>query len=73
VTQRYKDWRIARKLTQLPPQEILPEEETVLSKECLISQLEVAKARLALMEEKEEAARTKIIILEDHCQKSIKK
>ena len=69
ATQRYKDWRASRILPQAIPKEIPQEEESSLSKDHLTSLLAVAKAQLALMEDKEEKAKTRILALEHECQK----
>ena len=56
-------------LPQATPKELLQEEESNLSKESLISQLAVLKAQLSLVENREEAARVRIMVLERQCQK----
>ena len=69
TTQRYKDWRASRMLPQATPKELLQEEESNLSKESLISQSAVLKAQFSLVENREEAARVRIMVLERQCQK----
>ena len=69
VTPRYKDWRASRILPRTTPKEIPLEEESALSRDCLISMLAVTKAQLTLLEDREVEAQAKIETLERRCKK----